>query len=210
MHSSGGHVMLNFSLMKIFNWKHSWMCWIYNILCFKLLPFCLIGTLKRSKLGFVRIFLYSLCVLVRTVLAKHDPTWFHSVHFLGQRRGRINERTSLCRVKSNTEPARCACLKETKQYKHSFITNILEMNEKTVLEMKSMCVRISRLNYSPNEKGGTYVSLKITYASLQNSYLYSPYCCSKPWHKSETEEERCFPCNYNEWWLKIQILQKDI
>lgn len=115
MHSSGGHVMLNFSLMNIFNWKHSWMCWIYNILCFKLLPFCLIGTLKRSKLGFVRIFLYSLCVLVRTVLAKHDPTWFHSVHFLGQRRGRINERTSLCRVKSNTEPARCACLKETKQ-----------------------------------------------------------------------------------------------
>lgn len=46
------------------------------------------------------------------------------------------------------------------------------MNEKIVLEMKSMCVRIAQLNYFPNEKGGTCVSLKITYASLQTySYL---------------------------------------
>lgn len=60
----------------------------------------------------MRKYLYSLCVLVHTDLAKHDSTWFHSVRFLGQRRGRINERTSLCRVKSNTEPARCECLKK--------------------------------------------------------------------------------------------------
>lgn len=41
-------------------------------------------------------------------------TWFHSVRFLGQRRARINKRTSLCRVRSNTETAWCASLKKTK------------------------------------------------------------------------------------------------
>lgn len=153
--------------LKNFNWKHSWMCWIHNILYFKLVLFDRNFNMKRSKLGFVRKYLYSLCVLVHTDLAKHDPTWFHSVRFLGQRRGKINEWTSLCRVKSNRACEMCMPGK-----KHSFITNILEMNEKIMLEMRSTRVCISRLNYFPNEKGGTCVSLKITYASLQTfSYL---------------------------------------
>ncbi len=65
-------------------------------------------------------------------------TWFNSVRLLGQR-------TSLCRVRSNTQSAWCASMKKSKLFYYQYPWN----------EWK-MCVCFSWFNYFPEGKGGMF------------------------------------------------------
>lgn len=155
--------------------------------------------MKRSKLGFVRKYLYSLCVLVHTDLAKHDPTWFHSVRFLGQRRGKINEWTSLCRVKSNRACEMCMPGKKTlfyyqhpwnewKNYAGDEVNACLYFTIKLFPKWKrrNMCLSEDYLCFLTN------FFLSFTHPPVVPNLDIKVNQKKKFWI--------CFPCNYNGDW----------
>ncbi len=117
------------------------------------------------------------------ILCVFRCTWFHSVRLLGQRRGRINEGTSLFRVRSNTQPAWCASLKKSKLFYYQYPWN----EWKIMPEMRSTCVCFSWFNYFPEGKEGMFADMCLCEDYLRFLTTFSQCllsCCFKPvWYR---------------------------